>query len=113
MRKNSPRNTCREYQKDCFFCQIFLKEKDKILDETETCILIKNKKKHRCKVHLLILSKSHITDTKSLKTDDLEMLVEMEQIADRAIRKYGGHGKQAVWDSIALLFTRLSTSIAI
>ena len=80
----------REHQDDCVFCQIYLKEKFKILDESENCILIMNRRKHGSKQHLLILSKSHIENVNSLDVSDLGMLKEMQQMAERATKKYGG-----------------------
>ncbi|KAG8934765.1 hypothetical protein FRC01_000446 [Tulasnella sp. 417] len=75
----------RSVRPDCTFCHI---EKEKILDESGEYIVFRDRKP-AAKEHLLVISRQHIESVRTLRKDDIPLLIAMEEAGKRALLNLG------------------------
>lgn len=82
-----------EEEKTCQFCAIREANTEKIIESTENTFSFHDRNIDRCKVHIMVCPRKHITNYKFLKKEDLPLLKEMASEAHRLGKKYGKGNK--------------------
>lgn len=95
MQKNNDSDGKSLFKKDCVFCEIYLKEKKKIIHETPHTFSFHDRSKGGCYKHILVCPKKHIKNVNTIKKEDLEIVKEIKNAGKELAKKFGeGHNSR-------------------
>ena len=71
----------------CRFCNIFNKQKEKILYQDDICFAFLDKQKKSSKQHILMCPISHIQDAHSVKYEQIYVLEALQKAGENLLKK--------------------------
>jgi len=71
----------------CVFCNIYSKQKHKILYEDKLCFAFYDKKKKSSKEHILVCPITHIKNPHTVVESEIPLLLHIENVAQALLKK--------------------------